>query len=234
MTLTGDELAARLREQIQAGRLGPGDKLASVRTLADQHGVGRGIAQQAMNKLIAEGLVFSRQGAGFYVRDEEKRLVRRAPEGFKLSMDLDGQARSVLRIDEVPAPPGVAENFRISQGEPVVLRRTAVSVGDRTVQVEDAYFPVELVRGTAVVYHDPGEGGIYARLAERGAEVTSFVERVKGRAPSPEEAERLDLRAGTGMVLEVVRLAIATSRVVEVAMVVLDASAVEVVYDLKA
>ena len=234
MTLTGDELAERFRREIRLGKVLAGEKLPSVRTLAEQHNVGRGIAQQAMNKLIAEGLVVSRRGAGFYVRDEEKRLVRRAPEGFKLSMGVDGQPQSVLRIDEVPAPGGVADNFRIGHGDPVVLRRTAVSVGDRTVQFEDAYFPVDLVRGTAVAYHDPGEGGVYARLAEKGAEVTSFVERVKGRAPSPEEADLLGMRVTSGMVLEVVRLAIATDRVVEVAMVVLDASAVEVVYDLKA
>ncbi|GAA0529447.1 GntR family transcriptional regulator [Paractinoplanes ferrugineus] len=228
-----EALAQHIRQQIASGQLKPGDKLPSLAEMTEGQAISKGTAQRGIDKLKAEGLIESRHGAGNYVRDTSERIVRQAPGDIFMSVSLPGQPRTVRRIDEVPAPWVVARNLGVEEGDPVLLRRTTVDHEGHTVQLENAYFPVELTRGTPVAYHDPGEGGIYARLAEKGEVVAVFHERLKARAASPEEVAVLDLKAGP-TVLEIVRLSRTEDRVIEVAQLVLDASVYEVWFDVPA
>jgi GntR family transcriptional regulator/MocR family aminotransferase len=56
-----------LRDQILAGRLRPGSRLAGSRDLASQHGLARGTVVAAFDQLAAEGYVEGRVGSGTYV-----------------------------------------------------------------------------------------------------------------------------------------------------------------------
>ena len=61
------EIAAEIREQIRSGRLAPGDKLRTVRSLAADYSVAQGTVGAAMEVLRAEGLVDTVQGKGSVV-----------------------------------------------------------------------------------------------------------------------------------------------------------------------
>ncbi|NLW82326.1 MAG: PLP-dependent aminotransferase family protein [Desulfovibrionales bacterium] len=61
------QISDHLRDSILTGNLRPGVRLPAVRTLAASLGVNRGTVESAYAKLMAEGLVASRQGSGFYV-----------------------------------------------------------------------------------------------------------------------------------------------------------------------
>ncbi|MXO64168.1 PLP-dependent aminotransferase family protein [Altericroceibacterium endophyticum] len=56
-----------LRTRITGRMAAPGSKLPSIRTLADQLGVSRSTVVDAYDRLMAEGIVQSRRGSGFYV-----------------------------------------------------------------------------------------------------------------------------------------------------------------------
>src|ERR1700754_1265718 len=58
------QLERALREHIRAGRLAPGDRLPSTRTLAADLGVARGVVSEAYAQLVAEGWLVGRRGAG--------------------------------------------------------------------------------------------------------------------------------------------------------------------------
>ena len=57
-------LEAALREAVQAGRLAPGTRLPSSRTLAVDLGIARNTVAEAYAQLIAEGWLTARQGSG--------------------------------------------------------------------------------------------------------------------------------------------------------------------------
>jgi GntR family transcriptional regulator/MocR family aminotransferase len=57
----------RLRESILTGSLGPGQRLASSRTLASQMGISRNTVLQAYLQLEVEGYIQASQGSGHYV-----------------------------------------------------------------------------------------------------------------------------------------------------------------------
>jgi GntR family transcriptional regulator/MocR family aminotransferase len=58
-----------LREAILDGRLASGDRVPATRDLADQLGVARGTVTSAYDRLVAEGFLDSRTGAGTFVTE---------------------------------------------------------------------------------------------------------------------------------------------------------------------
>jgi DNA-binding GntR family transcriptional regulator len=61
------EIAADIRGQIRSGRLVPGDKLRSLRSMAEDYSVAQGTVGAAMEVLRAEGLIETVQSKGSVV-----------------------------------------------------------------------------------------------------------------------------------------------------------------------
>jgi len=68
----GTQIRDRIREMIQRKDLRPGEKIPSMRALAQQTGVSLGIVKQALNGLTTEGYLRSHQGRGLYVTTHEQ------------------------------------------------------------------------------------------------------------------------------------------------------------------
>ncbi|HEX6638676.1 MAG TPA: GntR family transcriptional regulator, partial [Steroidobacteraceae bacterium] len=62
------QLAARLAQRIETHALRPGTRLPSIRNCAEESRVSRSTVVEAYDQLIAQGLIESRRGSGFYVR----------------------------------------------------------------------------------------------------------------------------------------------------------------------
>ena len=60
-----------ITEQIQNGRLKPGDKLPTYAQLAEQHKVSVSTAQAALRILRDRGLIEGQQGKGTFVADRQ-------------------------------------------------------------------------------------------------------------------------------------------------------------------
>src|SRR5262249_42662195 len=63
------QIAGQLRDALADGRLAPGERLPSTRTLADLLGISRTVVTGAYAQLFAEGWVEGRHGSGTYVAD---------------------------------------------------------------------------------------------------------------------------------------------------------------------
>jgi len=66
-----------LRRRIEHGDLQPGAKLPSIRGLAEDLSVSRNTVIEAYDRLTAQGLVRSRQGAGYFVEEAVQRTAAR-------------------------------------------------------------------------------------------------------------------------------------------------------------
>lgn len=64
-----EKVASAIRDQIQTGRLKPGDQLPTTQGLIDTYGVSYGSVRTALLILKAEGLIEGRQGEGVFVRE---------------------------------------------------------------------------------------------------------------------------------------------------------------------
>src|SRR5579862_1495290 len=86
------DVYAQLRAAILDGRLRPGHGLPATRTLARRLDVSRNTVMNAYERLVAEGFLVGRVGAGTFVADTGSRAgasdvsdVRRAPSGAALA-----------------------------------------------------------------------------------------------------------------------------------------------------
>ena len=65
----GTQIARRLRSLVAERRIGPGERLPSVRALAELAGVNVNTVRAVYQRLESEGLLVSEQGRGTFVRD---------------------------------------------------------------------------------------------------------------------------------------------------------------------
>ncbi|MGO4956841.1 GntR family transcriptional regulator [Luteococcus sp. Sow4_B9] len=65
------QLSDRIREAIEDGEWSPGERLPSIKELAESTQLATVTVQQALKPLKSEGLVVSRQGSGNYVRSTD-------------------------------------------------------------------------------------------------------------------------------------------------------------------
>jgi GntR family transcriptional regulator len=96
----GAQLAGRIRAAVQDGTLGPGDRLPSVREVADVAGVNVNTARAVYARLESEGLVRSEQGRGTFV------AARAAAGGAATRRELHRQiAELEAALVRLPPPP---------------------------------------------------------------------------------------------------------------------------------
>ncbi len=91
-----DQLYGQILEKIVSGELQEGDKLPSENEIARSFSVSRPVIREALTRLQADGLVYSRQGAGSFVK-------ARPPEGLTKFAEASDVA-SLLRCFEARMP----------------------------------------------------------------------------------------------------------------------------------
>ena len=123
-----DRLAARLIQQIESGRLQPGERLPSEAQMASVHGVSRSVVREAVHQVKSRGMVRSRQGAGVFVSFEPRQRALAFDPKVLESMD------AVVQVIELR---------RVLEGEMAALAaqratRTQLSIIRRALQKVDA------------------------------------------------------------------------------------------------
>lgn len=215
------QIADELRRRVQSGTIAPGSKLPTEIELMNEFDVSRVVARLAVGVLRTEGLIYSRQGKGTFVR--EHRPVRRIagdryradlaqikrhgvpdpPKGTSFTRD-HGITWDQYRLDKdfhvVPATPEIAELLDLDPelGTPVLQRKFVFYASGRPQQMSWSYYPFDLVRDTPVAdpANEPWPGGNLAQLATLGIFITFVEESVRSRMPTPDERRTLNIADG--------------------------------------
>lgn len=238
-------IADSLREAIQSGEYGPGDRLPGENDLMTTYGVARMTARQALGVLRDEGIAEARKGAGVFVR--AFRPIRR--RGIhRLARDQWGNGRSIwsadiesralevdrITVSEETAPEHISAVLNLADEEMTCVRRRRFVLDSKPVLLATSYLPLPLVAGSAITQEDTGPGGTYARLAELGYEPVHFREEIRSRMPSKDEMTQLSMAAGTPVIL-ICRTAFTDEgRPVEINEMTLDAASYVLEYDFDA
>ncbi|WP_433832921.1 GntR family transcriptional regulator [Actinoplanes sp. CA-015351] len=234
-------IASAIRADIEARRLVEGDRLPTVRELAQRFGVPTGTVSKAVDILRADGVVVAKHGRGLYVRTFS-RVLRSSPDRLSRSWWTDGKAiqdhdtngrlRSVdVVVREAPASGDIAEALNVPPGAAVLTRARRFAIEDRIVQTSTSYIPLDVVAAVpAVAYTNPGPGGMYARMAEAGLAPETFRETLVCRMPSAADTQTMNLPQGTPVVAITRYAYTGDRRCVEVNEMVLDSSAYTLEY----
>lgn len=75
------QIVEQIKKQIISGRLKPGDRLSTVRDLANEAGVNPNTIQRALSELERMELVYSQRTSGRFITDNED-LIQRAKSEY--------------------------------------------------------------------------------------------------------------------------------------------------------
>lgn len=236
------QIADRLREKIDDHDLAPGAQLPSENMLVEEYGVSRVTARRALSVLVTDGLVTAEHGRGWFVRRRppvrrlsSDRFARRKEGKAAFTVDMETNSRSftveVLFVGKATVPPSVASRLGLETGAVVIVRRRRYLAEGQPIEYATSYIPLDIAAGTPIAEPNPGPGGIYARMEDKGFVFERYDEEVSGRMPSEEESRVLALPTGSP-VLHLIRTAIASGRPVEVCDTVMDAGAFVLFYTL--
>ncbi|GAA1857146.1 GntR family transcriptional regulator [Asanoa iriomotensis] len=238
------QIADYLRGEVERGEREPGAQLPSESQLMSAYNVSRVTARRALGVLVTEGLVVAEHGRGWFVRRRppvkrlgSDRFSRRAEGKAAFTVDMEASNRrfrvDVLDVGRGPAPIEATTRLGLDAGAETVVRRRLYFAEDQPIEVATSYIPLDVADGTPIDQPNPGPGGIYARMEDKGMTFDRYEEEISARMPTQEETRLLRLPPGSP-VMHLVRTAIADGRPVEVCDTVMDAAAFVLHYRLPA
>lgn len=223
-------LATTLRDRIALGGYERG--LSSEAELMAEFSMSRTTVRSALTTLLNEGLLTSASGVGYFVKrfqhfeygpQEDFRRAAVIPE----SLDISGTKRRRLdplqrmEVSLVRADDDTARRLGVEMGTVVAVRRRIRSVDGVPYQLNDSYYPIDVVQGTAAMLPGDVPQGVNHLLAEHGFAQVRALDEIWVRMPIPEEISRLQLGPGTPVAEHVITGFTADDRVVRVARVIL-------------
>src|SRR5260370_6716309 len=160
------EIADRLRDQIDSGALQPGDRLPSEPDLVKTFDASRNTVRLAIALLTNRGLVVTRQGLGTFVNEpaapftallSKVRAHSSTPGPAPIHPQVNNidveEETSRLMVEKSPASPSVAEKLEVEPGDLVVIRRRNGTIGGIPWMMMASYFPLDVAVGTPLEQH---------------------------------------------------------------------------------
>jgi GntR family transcriptional regulator, transcriptional repressor for pyruvate dehydrogenase complex len=98
---------AKIRDLINSGQIGPGDRLAPEYELAGQLGLSRNTIREAVRALVTARVLDVRRGDGTYVTSLEPHLLLEGI-GFAVELMREGNALDVLEVRRILEPAATA------------------------------------------------------------------------------------------------------------------------------
>ena len=197
------QIAAQLRARINRGDWAPGERLPSIPAIAAQYGVAKQTVQRTIDQLRIEGLLITRPGSGTFVRGTKRKMNRlsRGRYGPQRGYHAELAARyrqHLTFVGPAAAPAVVAEAFGVETGTGLLVRRHLVRTGDAPVEVGASWFRPADTRGTSIERPDVFDRPLYQEVEdETGRRYASARDQVTARLPTREEAELLQIRPDT-------------------------------------
>lgn len=191
----------------------PGTAAPSERDLVERFGVARMTVRQALDVLVAEGVLQRFPGRGTFVAPPRRKPSQIA----SFTEDMAGRGTvaesRTLVAEKVKAPAGVARALGIAPREPVLRWRRLRLADGSPVCLSDAYLSASLVPG---IFDGPDlPDSLYDELTSRGRRPTWAEDSLSAGVATPEEAELLECKEGS-VVIRHTRRALWEDRPIEI------------------
>jgi GntR family transcriptional regulator len=195
------QIAERLVDLIESGRLVVGDRLPPERDLATWVGVSRMTARAALASLARRGLLERDVGRGTFVARAKLDHDLNAFAGFTEMVHRQGLSANarIRAINELAAPDAVARELQIAPGDPVYRVERLRFADDEPLTMEDSWVPAERFPG--FLDHDM-RGSLYGLMRDAyGFPPVRAVERLEPTLAETHQAEALGVAVGAPLML---------------------------------
>lgn len=205
------QLREMLRERLEEGRLGPGERFPTETEICRATGLSRMTVRQALGELKTEGLIIGKRGAGTVVASPARRQLLGPERGLK---DGHGVLRSftetfraqgqrvggkVLARTMVAAPAATQRELGLSSPEPVLEIRRVRYLDGEPVLLETSHYPNPVAGLLAEA--DLDDRSVYEVWEKAGVFPEEAVETVELSVITAYESRTLHAPAGTPVAL---------------------------------
>ncbi|WP_125763051.1 GntR family transcriptional regulator [Companilactobacillus hulinensis] len=191
------EVANKLRDQIRSGNYVPGELLPDQNQLAKDFSTTRITVHKAIQLLVVEGMVYSKRGAGTFVRkdyisdEDSTNYGSVSPIDKPLGATYTNQGKKVtskvLELSARMPTTEEADKLIIQPTDPVYVIRRVRYVNKEIFAYENTIMPTKITTITKEVLL----GSVYAHLQEEGLHIEG-----SHRVISAEKATQLDVDIG--------------------------------------
>jgi GntR family transcriptional regulator len=198
-------IAQELRQQIQSGTLGPGERLPTEIELMDRYNASRNTVRDAIRLLATLGLVETRPGMGTFVIEKIEPFVTTLSadpetglgggEGKAAYAEVTERGRepmwSTPRVEVHMASGNIAARLRIPAGTQVVSRHQERFIDGTPWSLQTTYYPMDLIEQGAEELWSAREipGGAVAYLKNKlGIVQVGYRDRIQVRSPNETES----------------------------------------------
>lgn len=192
------QIQEELRGLIESGDLGSMSQVPSEFELAGRFEVSRMTARKALDRLVADGMLFRQPGKGTFVAPPK--IVHGASQGLSFSAAMRGQglqcSTRVLEAGLVKAPSNVARALAVSPGAQSVFMRRLRYIENVPVAIHISYLPGRL---SALLDADL-TGSLSELMVSVGVGVERAEDTVEAVSAASEEAQLLQLPAGAPLI----------------------------------
>ncbi|QKS70079.1 GntR family transcriptional regulator [Paenalkalicoccus suaedae] len=189
------QLEQLIREEISTGKRELGTAIPSERELSDKYGVSRMTVRQAVNNLVAEGLLTRKKGRGTFVEAPKVEMPLMKLTSFSEDMRQRGMepGAEVVSFESIHIGPKEAEALHVEEGtEGYQLARVRTADGEpmayEVVTVVKEMFP-------QLEYADHG-GSFYAHAEEQGIQITGAYQTLEPVLVPKKVAQLLTIKKG--------------------------------------
>ena len=195
------QIADHYRELIRDGQLSPGTKLPSISDIADEWGVARATAAQAVNRLQVEHAVHTSTQGTFVSSDE---TVVPTP-GDRIRSPLPqrvapGETVKVNAVEIIRAPDYVADLLNLQPGSEVIRREEITSLRGHPRMLSVDWIPADsTLVALGALSPEPLEGGPahFLETVTPHRKVTHAQDHLESRSADSREATALGISVGS-------------------------------------
>lgn len=206
-----------VRQQIREGQLAPGASAPTERDLAKKFGISRDTAGRSLELLVSEGLLTpGNTRAGRKVRNtrvlpihasHSEQMERRRSAGVDAwvsdTQEAGREPGQVIDVRVVQATEEIARWLEIEADTPVAVRRRVRTLDGEPSNTATTYYSMDIAREVPEIL-DPGDvkQGVLALMAEHGYVTEHYVDALRWRPPTPEEAASLGIGQGVAVLIQ--------------------------------
>jgi GntR family phosphonate transport system transcriptional regulator len=187
------QIAESLSADLKAGRLKPGERLATELELAERFMVNRHTVRRAMGTLAEQGILRIEQGRGTFVNETTIDYVLGRRTRFSANLHAQGRepGHRLLGAEPATVSGSIAADLELPEGAPVMRIETLAIADGIPMSYGIHELPLPRFAGIDEAYRRLGS--LTEALHELGvADYTRKVTRLLARLPTEREAHHLD------------------------------------------
>lgn len=189
------QLRSLLLQQIESGTLKPGDVVPTERELIDRYGISRITVRQAINSLMADGLLYRQRGLGTFVRSSRIEQELSTLTGFSEEMIARGltPGAKLISAEMVDPDPTVAAKLRLLPSQQLFRLVRARLADGEPMALDVNYLPPDL--GEKLLEEDLQEA-LYTLFDRYGVELDWADQAIQSTVADEFVAPHLGIKKG--------------------------------------